>query len=330
MIKKIKMGLIILGVIILVVFCYFFVGISRENKNINWGVNFSQERAERFGLNWKEVFLAILNDLGARNLKITVNWDYVEGKQGQYFFEDIDWQIKEAEKSNASVILVMGRKTPGWPECHLPVFAKSQTKEEQQGGVLSLIEKIVNKYKSSPALKYWQVENEPFFPFGECSWRDDAFLKKEIELVKSLDPSRQVIISDSGEVSLWMHAAQYGDIVGVTLYRRAWFRELNSYITYPFPSVFYKRKANLIKLLFKKEVMCVELQAEPWGPEWNYTLPVEEQLKSLNINEFKNNLNFAKKTGLGDFYLWGAEWWYWMKEKNNNPEFWEEAKNLFK
>jgi hypothetical protein len=330
MIKKIKMGLIILGAVILVLFCYFFVGISKESKSVNWGVNFSQEKAERFGLNWKEVFLAILNDLGARNLKITVNWDYVEGKQGQYFFEDIDWQMKEAEKSNSNVILVIGRKTPGWPECHLPVWAKGQTKGEQQAEILELLTKIVQKYKGSSALRYWQVENEPFFPFGECAWRDDKFLKKEIELVKSLDPSRPVIVSDSGELSLWLSAAKFGDAVGVTMYRRAWFGELNSYITYPYPSIFYKRKADLIKLFFNKKVMCIELQAEPWGPEWNYTLPVEEQLKSMDIGIFKNNLKFAKKSGLQDIYLWGSEWWYWMKEKNNQPEFWEEAKNLFK
>ena len=32
---------------------------------------------------------------------------------------------------------------------------------------------------------------------------------------------------------------------------------------------------------------------------------------------------------LKEFYLWGAEWWYWMKEKQNKPEIWDEAKKLF-
>jgi len=27
-------------------------------------------------------------------------------------------------------------------------------------------------------------------------------------------------------------------------------------------------------------------------------------------------------------YLWGSEWWYWLKEKQNDPKIWEEAKNL--
>jgi len=224
----------------------------------------------------------------------------------------------------------MGMKTIGWPECHLPEWAKELNKEEQQENILKYLEEIVLRYKDSKAIKYWQVENEPFFPFGECPWKDESFLKKEIELVKSLDSSREVIISESGEFRLWFKAAQYGDIVGTTMYRRVWFKELNSYLTYPFSPTFYKRKADLIRALFKKEVYCVELQAEPWGPALIYHLSVEEQEKSMNLETFKKNVGFAKKTGFKEIYLWGVEWWYWMKEAHNKPEIWEEAKNLFK
>jgi len=322
------MALIIFGIIILVLFCYFFVGFPKEKENIIWGVNFSQERAERFGFDWKDVFSAILNDLGAKKLKIAVSWDYVEGKQGQYYFKDIDWQMQEAQKAGAKVILVIGRKTPGWPECHLPAWAKNKSKAEQQEAVLGLLKQFAERYKSYPALETWQVENEPFFPFGDCVWRDDAFLKKEIELVKQIDPSRPVVVSDSGEGSLWFRAAYLGDIVGTTLYRKAWFREIKSYVDYPIPPVFYKRKADLVKLVFNKKVFCGELQAEPWGPEWNYTLPVEEQLKSMDLKGLKSNIEYAKKSGLDEFYLWGTEWMYWMKEKQNHPEFWNEIKLL--
>jgi len=49
----------------------------------------------------------------------------------------------------------------------------------------------------------------------------------------------------------------------------------------------------------------------------------------MNIEQFEKNIKFAKETGLDKFYLWGAEWWYWMKEKHNNDEFWQKAKTLF-
>ena len=103
----------------------------------------------------------------------------------------------------------MGMKSPRWPECHIPAWANDLDKEKQQAKILNLIEKIILRYRDSSMIKYWQVENEPFFPFGDCPWRDRKFLKKEIELVKQLDAQkRPVIISDSGEGSLWIAAAQ--------------------------------------------------------------------------------------------------------------------------
>jgi hypothetical protein len=101
------------------------------------------------------------------------------------------------------------------------------------------------------------------------------------------------------------------------------------YFTYPFPSVFYHRKAEIVKNLFDKKVICVEMQAEPWGPKLLYDSPLEEQERTMDLNQFKYNIEFAKNTGLDEFYLWGAEWWYWMKEKQNNSEIWQEAKKMF-
>ena len=195
--------------------------------------------------------------------------------------------------------------------------------------LLDYIEEVVKRYKNSPAIWAWQVENEPFFPFGICPEPDKELLKKEIDLVKYLDGGRPVIISESGEFPLWISAAKYGDIVGVTMYKKVWFEELNSYLYYPFPPIFYWRKAQLIKRIFNKEVICVELQAEPWGPKLVYDLSLAEQEKTMNLERFQKNIEFAKKTGLKEFYLWGAEWMYWLKEKQNKPEIWQEAKKLF-
>jgi len=49
----------------------------------------------------------------------------------------------------------------------------------------------------------------------------------------------------------------------------------------------------------------------------------------MNLEQFKYNVEFAKNTGMSEHYLWGAEWWYWMKEKQNNSEIWDEARKLF-
>jgi len=52
-------------------------------------------------------------------------------------------------------------------------------------------------------------------------------------------------------------------------------------------------------------------------------------MTTMDINHFRENIEFARKTGINTFYFWGAEWWYWMKEKQNHPEYWEEARYLF-
>jgi len=331
MLKKIlKKVLLTFLVVFLLLLGYFFVGVTKPAKEITWGVNFSQKHAELLGLNWKETYLALLDNLGVKNLKVAAQWDLIEQEKDKYNFEDLDWQVQKAEQTGAKILLVIGIKTGRWPECHIPDWAKNFSKEEQQKEILEIIEEIVSRYRFTKSIDMWQVENESFFPFGECPWADKEFLKKEIALVKSLDlQKRPVLISDSGEGSFWIQSARLGDIVGTTMYKKVWFHQLKTYITYPFPSTFYNRKALYIDKIFGKKVIVVELQAEPWGPKLLYDLPLAEQQKTMNLEQFKYNIEFAEKTGLDTFYLWGGEWWYWMKVRQNQPEIWEEARRLF-
>jgi len=316
--------------LLLIFIAYLFIGTPPRAEEITWGVNFSQKHAENLRLDWQETYSALLDDLKVKNIKLITHWDLIEPIEGEYNFEDLDWQIKEAENYQAEILLVIGMKTGRWPECHIPEWAKNLGKEEQQKRILKLIEKTILNYRSSTSIVAWQVENEPFFPFGECPWVDKNFLKKEIELVKSLDSqNRPIVITDSGEGSLWIEAARLGDIVGSTMYKKVWFRQLGTYLYYPLPPTFYWRKAEYIEKIFDKKVIVVELQAEPWGPKLLYDSPPEEQEKTMNLERFQKNIEFAQKTGLDEFYLWGSEWWYWLKEVQNQPEIWSEAKKLF-
>jgi len=337
-----KQLFISLIIIIFLFILYLFMGTPQKISQISWGVNFSQKHAQNLGLDWRKAYLALLEDLNVKNIKLAAHWDFIEPEKDQYFFEDLDWQIEKAREKEAKIIMVIGMKTGRWPECHLPDWAHNLEKKEQQKEILKLLEQIVLRYKDSPVIKYWQVENEMFFPFGECPWTDKGFLKEEIKLVKSLNEDRKILISDSGEGSFWIQAAQLGDIVGTTMYRKVWFsfswekrlipffpQDLGFYISYPFPPTFYWKKTQIIKKLFQKEVICVEFQAEPWGSKLLYDSPLKEQEKTMNLEQFRKNVEFARKTGLSEFYFWGAEWWYWMKEKQNQPEIWQEAKTLF-
>ena len=326
------MKIFVLSLLILVflVAGFFLIGKPPTPQKIIWGANFSQQHTENLGLNWKETYLALLDDLGARYFKNSVQWDLIEPQKDNYLFDDVDWQINETEKRGGKIILVIGMKTSRWPECHIPDWAKGLTKEEQQEDILEMIKQVVLRYKDSETINAWQLENEPFFPFGECPWIDEGFVKEEVKLVKSLDAAKKpIIISDSGEGSFWIRAAKIADIVGTTLYRIVWAKEYNRYFDYPLTPNFYWRKAKIVDRFFHKKVICIELQAEPWGPKLLYDSPLEEQKKSMNLEQFKEVVAFAKKTGLDEFYFWGDEWWYWMKIKQNDASIWNEAKNLF-
>jgi hypothetical protein len=306
---------------------YLFVGKTKPAEKIEWGVVFSQKHAQLLGLDWKKTYLQILEDLKAKNLKIITHWDLIEPKNNQFNFEDLDWQIKKAKENKANLILVIGLKTGRWPECHLPDWAKNLSQEELNQEVLDLVQNIILRYQKEPQIVAWQIENEPFFPFGECPEIKRDFVRREINLVKSLD-KRPIIFGDSGEFSFWIEAARLGDIVSTTLHRRVYFKEFERYITYPFPPVYYWRKAKLIEFFFKKKVIIGELQAEPWCKNLIYNCDLREQEITMDFKKFKENIDFAKKTGLDTIYLWGVEWWYWLKEKGDERIL-DEAKTLF-
>ena len=76
------MVLLIIFILALAVFCYFFVGSAPVAQKIIWGVDFSQMQAESLELNWKEVYSAAINDLGAKHIKLHTQWDWIEGRKG--------------------------------------------------------------------------------------------------------------------------------------------------------------------------------------------------------------------------------------------------------
>ncbi|MBI3458775.1 hypothetical protein HY061_00735 [Candidatus Azambacteria bacterium] len=150
-------------------------------------------------------------------------------------------------------------------------------------------------------------------------------------MIKSLD-QRPIIISDSGELGLWSGAYKRADILGTTMYRKVQskFIPIVNYFTYPLGPDFFKFKAGLMNQLYgPKEIINVELQTELWAEHRPPEIPLQEQLRIFSLNDFQSNIEYAKTVGFEKNYLWGVEWWFWLKEKQGHPEFWEEAKKLF-
>lgn len=334
--NKIKKGFKFLGWVVLSVlgialifFVYFNIPTKKENEKAKLGVTFSVRYANDIGLDWKEAYIAMLDDLEIRKIRIPVYWDSVEFAENQYDFNDLDWQLEEAKKRNAEVILVVGQKVPRWPECYVPKWI-GENDQKRKEALLDFIPVVIERYKNNSAIKYWQVENEPFLIFGVCPSPDADLLDSEIALVKKIDSTRKIIITDSGELSLWIGAAKRADVFGTTMYRNI-YREGFGYYVYPIGPRFFKFKRGLIEFFAnQRNAIVIELQAEPWIAGWTTNAPLEEQFKSMNENKLRENVVYARQTGFPEIYLWGVEWWYWLKKHQNYPAVWEEARTLFK
>ncbi|MBU4347794.1 cellulase family glycosylhydrolase [Patescibacteria group bacterium] len=346
---------------ILIIFLFLIFLLSRGhiygNNELEYGITFSKKQAESLGLDWRKVYLAALDELGVKKIRLPAYWDEVEKNGNEYFWDDLDWQIAEAEERGAEIILAVGGRLPRWPECHFPGWAKGLTKEEREAKILSYIEKVVSRYKENKSIAAWQVENEPFLAhFGDCPEVDGEFLDKEIALTRSLDV-RPIVVTDSGELSVWIPAARRADIFGTTMYRDTYSRHLKMYIHYPIAPGFFRFKKNITRLFTPnlwddcpailnltplRQLFCpkdagfakpdkwvvIELQAEPWGPVPYQNLSKEERDRTMNLEKFREIIEFARLSGFKEFYLWGVEWWYWERAEGR-PEMWEEAKVLF-
>lgn len=322
------------GVVLTIIFAILFsLSFTKIPSKITYGVTFSKLHSEELKLDWKKVFLASLDDLKIRQYRLSAHWDKTEIQKDNYNFADLDFQMNEAKKRDAKVILAVGRRLPGWPECHDPEWTKNISKEEKQKELLTYIEDVVNRYKDYPNLMYWQVENEPFlvlYARHSCGDFFDAdFYDKEIALVRQLDPNTPIFITDSGELSLWYQAYTRADAFGTSIYLYVWNHTLGQ-IRYPIVPAFFRIKHNIIKMLFKdKPAIISELSTEPWLLKPIIETPINEQLEQMNLDRFNSMISFASKTGFDTQYLWGVEWWYYMRE-NGHPEFWNLARELYK
>lgn len=324
-IKKIIEVIILLSVAFTVLWLY--LADFGKGQRLDYGVTFSQKYAAELGLNWREAYLAILNDLSVKKLRLIAYWDLLERARNKYDFRDLDWQIEQAQANNAQIILTIGQRVPRWPECHEPVWSKTLSQEEKEKELLEYLTVIIKRYQTNPAIIAWQPENEPFLRvFGHCPKLNKDFYQKELAQIRSLD-NRPLVVTESGELSTWLKAGKVADYVGTSVYRITW-NKYWGYFYYPLPPAYYYLKMLLVKLVTPiKGVLVSEMQMEPWLGKPIVSTPLAEQALSMNAGRFQKNFRYIRKTGLSPVYFWGVEWWYWLKEQGDDS-IWNLAKQL--
>jgi len=320
-----------LSVFLSIIALVLFWGVVRERQlpktnQPRFIATFSASQARYLGLDAQTAYTKILQELKPSEVRLQADWDTIEPIAGQYNWQELDGFINQAAQQNIKVTLAVGRKLPRWPECHDPDWIKGLSFDEIKEDQLSMLRQVVNHYKDNPTIVRWQVENEPLFSFGVCPPPNWHTLVEEVALVKSLDKTRPILLTDSGELSSWWETAGLADEQGVTLYRVTW-NALTGYFSYPLPAYWYRLKAALISPWVKQTVVS-ELQLEPWAPQGLNKLDQAGVRQSLSLDKFWDNVNFFRRTGFNEGFVWGVEWWI-KAEQLGMPQYWQAGKQLF-
>jgi hypothetical protein len=296
------------------------------------GASFIPDYAQGFGLDPNETLNAMLSDLKLKQVRLVSYWGDIEQTPGHYDFSQLDSEFALANKYGAKVSLSIGLRQPRWPECHPPTWLDVQANNEAiwKPQLFRFIKTVVDRYKTDPALHDYELENEYFMKvFGTCTDFSRQRLVDEFNLVKATDPSHPVIISRSDNWVGIPVGQPKPDEYAISVYKRVWDSTFtHRYFEYPLPATFYASLAGAEEVLSGKDMIIHELQAEPWTPkglEITQT-SVAEQYKSMSPQRLKARIAYGEATGMKTIDLWGAEWWYYMKVKQHNPDVWNVVK----
>ena len=95
---KIKYRILLILVVVAAFLWVLSWDLYSNKTEFVYGVSFSRFHSDELKLDWKKTYLAILDDLKVRRLRLTAHWPLTEPKDGVYNFSELDFQIKEAEK----------------------------------------------------------------------------------------------------------------------------------------------------------------------------------------------------------------------------------------
>lgn len=317
------------------VLLYFFAGWPAEREDITFGITWSRPYAEELGLNSTEGLEIMLEDGAIRHFRIPAYWNLIEAEPGEFDFAWLDEELDLIDRYGGKVTLAVGARLPRWPECWEPEWAAQLDEERRRASQLNYLKKVYERYSEHPAIERWQIENEVSFTFfADCHGLDRELVREELDLIRGFERSRPngmrrpVITTDSGELSTWMSFAGHVDGKGVSIYRRVtnpWLGLINYWFVPPWS---YSRKARLVEP-FIGHIHVSEFQMEPWADLPLPKLENAELDRTLDIEQMKRNLKYAKRTGLDEVYFWGAEWWLYMREARDNPAYFDTMSEFF-
>lgn len=314
---------------------------------VTLGASFSCRQVRYLGGDCAQAFAALLDDVGARHVRLSLYWSDVERTPGNYDFSETDTLVQAAAARGADVLLTLGIKAQRYPEVYVPGWLQ-QDAAYPEGTVLDAVPGVreaalafvtaaVAHYREQPAIIAWQVENEPFIKnFDKIrGWTvSPAMTAAEVRLVHELDTSRRPVVVTHSSWTIydrrWRDALRLGDVLGQNVFtKKAWIRDWWYFFPYrmgPFVPDLPGQAASARRA--QKQLWITELQAEP-EERRSLTALDAATAHSISPRLLAQNAALARRSGAARVYLWGAEWWYRL-HTHGDDGLWQEARALMR
>ena len=292
------------------------------------GVSYSHRHARYLGLDPITSFKRVAA-MGFSPLRLSAYWNEVASEG----YGALDALISVAERAQAKVVLTLGMKAIRWPEFFVPTEISRRNRREV---LLEFVASTVRRYRSSPALEAWQVENEPRNRSGPGRRLVPIrLLTEEMAVVRELDSRPRVI-------SAFFHFAEPldslsrpwpwkdpmseilpllggGDVLGIDVYPFAPVR-LGMLHWQSRASLDWPAKAGRLRAAVHSagaEAWVLEAQAEPWYP------------CSFEAGDMTIVFGGLRNAGFGTVLLWGCEFWL-KRDAEGDPSWLSQAQAILR
>lgn len=281
----------------------------------------------------------LLDDTNPDLVRLPIYWESVEPTPDQLDFSEIDGLLAVVARHNESaphptrVVLTVGARNFVYPELHEPAWAGPRRQpflSEMQAAPAyrSYFDASITRYRGSPLLYAWQVENEPFDYVVNASTGADqidaAQLAWEIGEVHRLDPNHKAMTTTFDAWNVALDALQLyskpamqlvgaypsghpeetleaGDALGLDMYidgpsTPMRFTSTALRTTWKQQSLaFWSGRARSMG----KEVWVSEMQAQPW----------RDLAGKFNEDDLISSATGYRQEHVQVVLLWGAETW---------------------
>jgi hypothetical protein len=317
------------------------------------GISYRPPQVDALGLDARTTLQTLLA-YPFQLIRLGAYWNRMEPGPGEFFTDELDWQIDEAERAGKLIVLCIGPlKTFSYPEFFVPTHHLSHPLPEHTlikpssypsllTAAIEFITRLVERYRHRKGIAAWQLEHEAVDPLGvEHTWRlDVAFVEKEIEALRKADPTRPIMMNGFMPTSLPVRLSQWwqtrdqgdsisvaqrlADIVGIDYYPRHALMAVGTKTLYldgsKNPWQQQRRKQLFVQTHARgQKLMIAEGQAEPWETLTISPNPDGQGMYSCLPERIITNYNTCLRwsrheQSLYAYLFWGAEYWMLRKQ----------------